>query len=370
MKEYFNFLGFKINTKKFLITMAIFAAVVIVLVIVDLLLFRVSWYGFLIGCAFLLAVVIACELMPERGLRKDLPYDLIWWVFPLSIIGARIAFVINNVDLYNNFWEMCAVWNGGLSIYGGVIGGAIGLVICCAIKKVDPIKAMDCVAPVLILGQAIGRWGNFANMEVYGWEITNDALKWFPFGVKVNGTWHLANFFYESVLDLAGFFMLLYLLRKTKKKGLVTCSYLCYYGFIRFFLEDLRDPQFIMIIPGTNIAWSKLTSLITFLIGAIGLITILIITLVNKKKLETANILNGGAIENKADFVKTETELNESEKTKTENKNDLTKHNKTQKNNDAHTKSKNEQNKQEVIKTESDNESDNLENTGKWRKQK
>lgn len=284
MKDYFNFLGFKINTKKFLITVGVFAALVLILVLIDLLLFKISWYGFLMGCAFILAVVVSAELMPCRGLKKDLPYDLIWFIFPLAIIGARIAYVINYPEQYKTFLDVIAVWEGGLSIYGGVMGGALGLIICCLIKKVNPIPAMDCVAPVLILGQAIGRWGNFFNAEVYGHEITNSALQWFPFGVKINGVWHLATFFYESVLDLAGFFMLLLLVRKTKQKGLVTSAYLTYYGFIRFFLEDLRDAEFIMRIPGTNIAWSKLVSIITFSVGVICLITCLIISYVKRRK--------------------------------------------------------------------------------------
>lgn len=284
MKDYFNFLGFKINTKKFLITVGVFAALVLILVLIDLLLFRISWYGFLMGCAFIIAVVVSAELMPCRGLKKDLPYDLIWWIFPLAIIGARIAYVINYPEQYKTFLDIIAVWEGGLSIYGGVIGGGIGLVICCLIKKVNPISAMDCVVPVLILGQAIGRWGNFFNAEVYGHEITNAALQWFPFGVKINGVWHLATFFYESVLDLAGFFILLLLVRKTKQKGLVVSSYLTYYGFIRFFLEDLRDASFIMIIPGTDIAWSKLVSIIMFGIGIICLITCIILSCVKRRK--------------------------------------------------------------------------------------
>lgn len=285
MKDSFNFLGFKINTKTFLISLAVFAGVVLALLLVHFYITEVSWYGFLIGCAFLLAVVIACELMPERGLNKDLPYSLIWWVFPTAIIGARIAFVVNNIHLYDTFWEMCAVWEGGLSIYGGVMGGIIGLTICCLIKKANPICAMDCVAPVLILGQAIGRWGNFANVEVYGWEITNKAWQWFPFGIIANdGKWHLANFFYESVLDFIGFLGLLFLLRKTKAKGVVCCTYFMYYGFIRFFLEQLRDAKYIMLIPGTNIQWSTITSVIMFSVGAIGLISIFVLKMIKNKK--------------------------------------------------------------------------------------
>lgn len=298
MKEYFNFLGFKINTKKFLITIAVLAAVVLALAVVDLLIAEVSWYGFLIGCAFVLAVVIACELMPHRGLRVDLPYDLIWWIFPFSIIGARIAFVANNIHLYDTFWEMCEVWNGGLSIYGGVMGGIIGLCICCLIKRVNPICATDCVAPVLILGQAIGRWGNFANMEVYGWEITNEALKWFPFGVNIKGTWHLATFFYESVLDFVGFIGLLYLLRKSNKKGITTFAYFTYYGFIRFFLEQLRDPKFIMVIPGTSVEWSTLTSIITFVVGVAGLVTIFVMDYIKKSKTKAFAGVKNVSLEN------------------------------------------------------------------------
>ncbi|MBQ2863839.1 MAG: prolipoprotein diacylglyceryl transferase [Clostridia bacterium] len=319
MKEYFNFLGFKINTKKFMISLGVFAFVVLVLLIVDMLFLEVSWYGFLTGLAFLLAVVISSELMPERGLKKDFSYDLIWWIFPLSIIGARVAFVVNNIHLFDSFWEMCAIWNGGQSIYGGVIGGIVGLVICCLIKKQNPICAMDCVAPVLILGQAIGRWGNFINMEVYGWEITNKALQWFPFGVKVNGTWHLATFFYESVLDFAGFFLLLFLLRKTNKKGVVTLTWFAYYGFIRFFLEQLREEKYIMYIPGTNLQWSTITSIIMFSIGAIGLIAILVKSIIDKKKGLSLETSVSYAAE-KTEQSKPETEVKENDLTEVENK--------------------------------------------------
>ena len=283
MKEYFNFLGFKINTKKFMLSLGIFAFVVLLLVICDMLFLEVSWYGFLTGLAFLLAVVISNELMPERNLKKDFSYDLIWWIFPFSIIGARVAFVVNNIELFDSFWEMCAIWNGGQSIYGGVIGGIVGLVICSLIHKQNPISAMDCVAPVLILGQAIGRWGNFINQELYGWEIKNKAFQWFPIGVEVNGTWHMALFFYESVLNLLGFFALLYILRKTKKKGVVTLTWFAYYGFIRFFLEQLRETKYIMYIPNTTIQWSSVTSIIMFVIGVGGLIAIFVKDYLDKK---------------------------------------------------------------------------------------
>lgn len=290
MNDYFNLLGFKINTKKFLISVGVFFALVLTLVLIDLLLFKIKWYGFLMGCAFILAVIISAEIMPCRGLKKDFPYDLIWWIFPLSIIGARTAYIVNFPAQFPNFYEMIAVWNGGLSIYGGVIGGMLGLVICCIIKKVNPIPTMDCIAPVLILGQAIGRWGNFFNEEIYGYEITNSSLKWFPMGVQINGVWHYATFFYESILDFLGFFILLAVVRKTKQKGIVASCYFVYYGFIRFFLENLREDQFKMFIPGTTIPWSKLVSIITFSIGVLGLIACLIIYLIKRRnKSETPN---------------------------------------------------------------------------------
>ena len=283
MEDYFNLFGFKINTREFILTLIIFFALVIFLIGVDILWFKVSWYGFLIGIAFILAVLIASELSKEKGLNKELPYELIWLVFPLSMIGARIFYVINSLNEFPTFIDMLKIWEGGLSIYGGIIGGTLGVVIYCLIKKLNILKVFDICAPVLILGQAIGRWGNFINKEVYGLEITNPAFQWFPIAVNINNSWHMATFFYESIINLGGFFVLLYIIRKTKTSGITAFTYLIWYGTIRLILESLRVQQFILYIPGTNIMFSSVVSIIMIASGVIGLVTLFLVAK-NKRK--------------------------------------------------------------------------------------
>lgn len=272
MKEHFNLFGFKINTKKFIITMTIALGIIVLLIGVDILWFDVSWYGVFIGIAFILAVVISSELAQERGLYKDISYDVIWIVFPLALLGARIFYVINSPHEFESFVDTLKVWEGGLSIYGGILFGTLGVIGFCLYKKINMFKAFDIFAPVLILGQSIGRWGNFINQEVYGFEITNPNLKWFPFGVNIDGVWHLATFFYESIINLAGFFILVMILRKSKKPGIVAFTYFIWYGVLRLILESLRIEEYILYIPGTKIMFSSLISVIFIVIGVLGLL--------------------------------------------------------------------------------------------------
>ena len=277
MKEEFNLFGFKVKTKVFILGLLIGLAVYMFLLGVDLLGWAdVSWYGVFIGTGFILAVIIASELARERGVYKDMPYDLIWLVFPFAIIGARVFYVINALDEFDGFIDMISIWKGGLSIFGGVIGGIVAVLVFAWIKKINPLKIMDIAAPVLILGQAIGRWGNFINKEVYGLEITNSAFQWFPVGVNIDGTWHLALFFYESMISLVGFFVLVYILRHSKSLGIVAFSYLTWYGVVRAGLEFLREPQYILTLPGTTLPASAITSAIMALVGIAGLVWIFV----------------------------------------------------------------------------------------------
>ena len=146
-----------------------------------------------------------------------LKYSIIaLFALPCAIVGARVYYCIFNG--VSSFLEIFEVWKGGLAIYGGIIGGFLGLLLCCKIKKYSLAKACDLAAPCLILGQAIGRWGNFFNQEVYGAKITDPALQWFPFGVLLNnGEWHYALFFYECIINIIIFIVLLKLLKKITK---------------------------------------------------------------------------------------------------------------------------------------------------------
>ena len=276
MKDEFSIWGFKIKTKNFMLTLGIGALVLIALLLFNAFVKEVSWYGVIIGVGFMLALWLATQLAEFRNLPKDLPYDLILWVFPFSIIGARAYYVLTSLDEFHSFYDVIAVWEGGIAIYGGIIGGIIGILICCVIKKKNVIDCFDMAAPCLIIAQSIGRWGNFINQEVYGWEITNKAFQWFPFGVKIGNTWHLATFFYESILNFGGFFLLTHLLRKCKIRGIVAAIYLVFYGIIRLILEGLRDDYYILKIPGTNLAVSQVVSGAIILIGLVWLTVLLI----------------------------------------------------------------------------------------------
>lgn len=288
MKEYFTFFGFKINTRNFILTMVIGFAALLFLIGVDILWLDISWYGLLIGLGFILAIVVASELAKERGVYKDFSYDVIWYVFPLAIIGARAFYVLNSLHEFSSFQEMIGLGeNGlaGLSIFGGIMGGTLGVMLFAWRKKINTVKLFDIAAPVLILGQTIGRWGNFFNQEVYGLEITNASFQWFPFAVHINNGLHsgyfLPLFFYESMLNLIGFFVLVTILRKNKQTGIVVFSYLAYYGTVRFALEFLRLKEYILYIPGTSIMASSLVSVMFIVIGIAGL---LFLHIKNKKQ--------------------------------------------------------------------------------------
>ncbi len=279
------FLGMEFDTRKTIIALGASAGVLGLLVALDLAFDVMNWYGFLIGVGFIVAIMFAGKLSIFRGVDKQFPYEMIYLVLPLSIVGARAYFVIfNGVPL---FWTAFEIWRGGLAIYGGVIGGAIGGIIYCLIKKQSILATADIVAPVLILAQAIGRWGNFVNQEVYGFLVTDPVWQWFPFAVPIEGfggavSWHLATFFYESFFDFVGFFLLVLILRRTRKNwGVTGCAYLVYYGIVRYFLEGLRMSEYILFIPGTNFPVSQLVSLI---IVAVGIAGIAVLFTLNKHK--------------------------------------------------------------------------------------
>ena len=272
-----KFFGFEFETKTFWTTMAITVGTLVLLLALTLFGLNISWYGIMVGLGFLAALALCGQLCRERDLDYEYPYKLIWWIFPFSLIGARIYFLIfNGMD---SFWDIIRIWDGGLAIYGGVIGGFIGLIICSIINKKSIIKTTDVVVPVLALGQAFGRIGCIFGKCCYGVEVTNKALQWFPISIFVHGEYHYATNFYESLLDLGIFFGLTYLLRKTKIKGLTTFAYLFGYGIVRFVLEFFRDEVQTLFIGSFPV--SQLVSIGCVIIGVVGITTLL---LVNNKK--------------------------------------------------------------------------------------
>ena len=255
---------------------------------------QIKFYGVLMAVAFIIGLILASKFAKYKGYDSNLPYDLLMIVFPSAIIGARLNYVLFTLDNGWTFVEILQIWNGGLMIYGGIIFAVIAIAIYCLVKKINIISVLDMLAPCLILGQAIGRWGNFFNQEAYGSLITNEKLQWFPFGVYIDnshftneakqqllqffgntdmaGAWFNATFFYESIWCLAGFFLLYFLFKKTNKIGLTTATYFVFYGIERFFVEMLRTDSLYL----GSIKISVLISLCLVIAGTIWLTVLLV----------------------------------------------------------------------------------------------
>ena len=176
----------------------------------DLPLAAVHLYGILIAAAIALGVWL-CTLEERRlKLPKDLGVDMGLYALPPALILSRLYYVAFTWrEFAGDPLRILRIWEGGLAIYGAVIGGALGLMYLARRRGLSFLLLADVIAPALLLGQAIGRWGNYFNQEAYGYAVLNPAWQFFPLAVKVAGGWHLATFFYESAWNLLGFLFLL-----------------------------------------------------------------------------------------------------------------------------------------------------------------
>ncbi|MEF9987966.1 MAG: prolipoprotein diacylglyceryl transferase [Christensenella sp.] len=263
----------------------------------------IAWYGILIACGIVAGVALAVHEAKRRGYTAELLVDFMILALPLAIIGARLYYVAFEWGYYSEHpEEIIAVWNGGIAIYGAIIGGVIAAIILSKWRKFPLGRLLDVCAPGLILGQAIGRWGNFVNQEAFGQIVTNPKLQFFPYAVFISerytGTemiinqWVQATFFYESMWDIAMMVLLLFYARRAKHDGNVFAMYLIGYGIGRFWIEGLR----VSTLQVGGIAVSQLLSLVLI---AVGLIYILVMRKKNK-----ANVLYEGRY--CKDFKKTE----------------------------------------------------------------
>lgn len=208
--------------------------------------FTIRWYGILITVAVIAAIVLAIIEAKRRGEAWGNVLNMALFVLPLGIIGARLYHVIDKWDFYSQ--NPALIFGGtGMGIFGAVIGGAIGLLIYTKWKKLSTLRWLDVVAPGLILAQAIGRWGNFFNQELYGyptdlpWAIYIDPAHRLP-GYETFSHFH-PLFLYESLWNFLGCFLLLLLGRKLRHRltdGDIFFLYIIYYSVGRFFLEGLK----------------------------------------------------------------------------------------------------------------------------------
>ena len=203
------------------------------------------WYSVLIVLGICVALLLSSREEKRLHLPKDTVIDLALWVVPMGIAGARLYYVAFAWDTFaSNPISVLYLWQGGLAIYGGILGGALGVLLFSRRRHIHLSVLTDMIVPGLALAQAIGRWGNYFNMEAYGLEVTNPAWQFFPFAVLIPGrngnVWHMATFFYESLWDLTAFAALWLTRKRMKRPGDATLWYFALYGGGRLMIEGLR----------------------------------------------------------------------------------------------------------------------------------
>ncbi len=239
---------------------------------------HIHWYGLIIAIGFLLAVIYAYRRAPKFGLSGDELIDVLLLAVPLGVVGARLYYCLTFLDAngVNPYFQdpisILYIWNGGLAIYGGVIGAFIGLCIVCRYKHFSIGAALDTCCFGLLIGQCIGRWGNFFNREAFGWTEHVDQL-FCRMGLTVPGQETIyvhPTFLYESLWNLVGFLLLHFFSKKHKRAfdGQFFCTYLAWYGLGRFLIEGLRTDS--LTIGPFRI--SQLLALVTLAVGLIVIV--------------------------------------------------------------------------------------------------
>lgn len=230
------------------------------------------WYGAIIALGFLLAILFCAKTAPRLGISGDDIYDLALWALPIGIIGARIYFVIFQwQDYKDNFWDVFKIWEGGLAIYGGVIAGALTAIFWSRAKKIPLGATLDIGSFGLIIGQTVGRWGNFMNREAFGAET--DIFCRMGLTLPGQETIYVhPTFLYESLWNLVGFILMDVWLRRGKRRydGQIFILYVLWYGVGRALVEGLRTDS--LYITGTDIRVSQLLAALSAVTAAVLLI--------------------------------------------------------------------------------------------------
>lgn len=243
----------------------------------------IYWYSFFIFLSILIGLLIVKKEVVKTKLDKDFIFDLIFYLIPVAIIGARIYYVIFNYSVFkDNFIDVFKIWEGGLAIYGAVIAGILFTIYYCKKKKQSILLTLDILAPCLVLGQAIGRWGNYFNGEAHGVVTSLEYLKSIHIpnfiinGMYISGNYYIPTFLFESIWCIIVFIILILVRNKIKykKEGIIVCLYFIMYSIGRFFIEGLRTDSLYLF----NFRVSQIVSILLIIIGIVGII------LLNKKE--------------------------------------------------------------------------------------
>ena len=244
---------------------------------------EIYWYGVIIMLGIIAAFVHAYLRGKREGVTFDDILDMGLYTVVFGVIGARLYYVLFSLKdhTYESFWDVIAIWDGGLAIYGGVICGCTALVVTALIKKINPLKVMDMVGPGVMLAQAIGRWGNFVNGEAFGGVVAEGHPLYFmrmgvmsqfsqsyckEQGLSITDMYdYHPTFLYESLWNIVGFVTITLLYRKKKFNGQVALMYFAWYGFGRMFIEMLRTDS--LYIGTSNVRVSVVVAAVGFVVS-------------------------------------------------------------------------------------------------------
>ena len=222
--------------------------------------FTVAWYGIILTLGIVFAICYVMYRKNYCGMTTDDILDYAIFTVPSGIIGGRMYYVLTSLDKYHSFYDAIAIWEGGLAIYGAIIGGAIAVICVSLYKKKNFFAMADCVCPGVLIGQILGRWGNFFNGEAYGYETD------LPWRMGLNGIRFVhPTFLYESLWNLLGFFLINKFFMHKKYNGQIFLMCFAWYGFGRMFIEGLRADS--LYVFGT-IRISQIVGAICFIVCA------------------------------------------------------------------------------------------------------
>lgn len=240
-------------------------------ILIDLGFIEIRWYSFLILIAFIIGYFLVINRCKKKNINISTISDMCFYLVIVCLLGARIYYCLFNLDYYGkNLLDIFKVWEGGLAIHGGIIAGIIFLYFYTKKKKLNLLELMDIFVPALVLGQAIGRWGNFFNGEAFG-PVTNFSTlsnlhipKFIIDGMYIEHSYHHPTFFYES-LGCILIFVTVMIVRNLKrtKDGQITGIYFVLYGIIRFLIEGLRQDSLMFF----NLKIAQIISIIMIIVG-------------------------------------------------------------------------------------------------------
>lgn len=239
----------------------------------DLGIIQIYWYSICIFLGVLIGSTYIFKEAKRKRLNTDFVTNLMFYSIIFGFVGARLYYCLFSFEYYSKYpLEILEIWNGGLAIHGGLLFGGLFVLFYTLKYKLKTLQITDIVAPGVLLGQGVGRWGNFFNQEAFGQEVTREVLEktgipdFIINGMNINGTYYQPTFLYESIWNIFGFIAILILKKyKNLKNGQICSFYLIWYSFGRFFIESLRSDSLML----GNFKVAQIVSIVLFILGII-----------------------------------------------------------------------------------------------------